>query len=211
MTIKKGKFIVFEGPDGIGKTTIIKEIEKKMLLEGLEVVTTREPGGTDLAESIRNAIFEYGPDIAKSSQLHLFHAARIIHFIEKIKPALDAGITVICDRHYLSTIVYQENVRDVVRMTRELLMEYEDVFYNIILNAEDIDVVVDTISNERLDKNSYDQDHKIKVRQESYNKLFLLQDEMQLVGQTYIMDVNRDIENNMCLLYPLVLDILSDE
>lgn len=211
MEKKRGKFIVFEGPDGIGKTTIIEALVKKMSLEKIELITTREPGGTELAEHIRNAIFELGPTkIDKTSQLYLFHASRIIHFAEKIKPALDAGINVICDRHYLSTVVYQQNVYDVVNMTRELLHDYEDVFYNIILNSDDINGVVDRLKNRTDEQNSYDSIDKIVERQQSYNKLFLFQDKLNLVGLTYIVDVGIDLEQNISDIYPIIMSILQD-
>lgn len=104
-------FITFEGGEGTGKTTQINILKKYLEDQGLEVIITREPGGVISAENIRAVIFDN--EIDPITETMLYAAARREHYIKKIKPALDAGKIVICDRFIDSSIVYQGIVRDV--------------------------------------------------------------------------------------------------
>lgn len=98
-------FLTLEGIDGCGKTTQAKRLKTILEKHGFEVVLTREPGGTELAEKIRSIIL--GEDIDPLSELFLFQATRADHVKKIIQPALATGKIVICDRFHLSTIVYQ--------------------------------------------------------------------------------------------------------
>lgn len=105
---KNGIFITFEGGEGAGKTTQIKRLARKLNEIGVMTTVTREPGGTPIAESIRNAILsgsikEFGP----TAEAMLFAAARLDHVDMLIKPALKRGNWVLCDRFTDSTLVYQ--------------------------------------------------------------------------------------------------------
>lgn len=104
-------FITFEGGEGTGKTTQINILKKYLEDQGLEVIITREPGGVISAENIRTVIFDN--EIDPITETMLYAAARREHYIKKIKPALDAGKIVICDRFIDSSIVYQGIVRGV--------------------------------------------------------------------------------------------------
>lgn len=104
-------FITFEGGEGTGKTTQINILKKYLEDQGLEVIITREPGGVISAENIRAVIFDN--EIDPITETMLYAAARREHYIKKIKPALDAGKIVICDRFIDSSIVYQGIVRGV--------------------------------------------------------------------------------------------------
>ena len=104
-------FITFEGGEGTGKTTQINILKKYLEDQGLEVIITREPGGVTSAENIRAVIFDN--EIDPITETMLYAAARREHYIKKIKPALDAGKIVICDRFIDSSIVYQGIVRSV--------------------------------------------------------------------------------------------------
>lgn len=104
-------FITFEGGEGTGKTTQINILKKYLEDQGLEVIITREPGGVTSAENIRAVIFDN--EIDPITETMLYAAARREHYIKKIKPALDAGKIVICDRFIDSSIVYQGIVRGV--------------------------------------------------------------------------------------------------
>ena len=104
-------FITFEGGEGAGKTTQINILKKYLEDQGLEVIITREPGGVTSAENIRAVIFDN--EIDPITETMLYAAARREHYIKKIKPALDAGKIVICDRFIDSSIVYQGIVRSV--------------------------------------------------------------------------------------------------
>ncbi len=99
-------FVTFEGPEGAGKSTAIRAISAQLTERGLDVVTTREPGGGPLGQRIRQMLLEEG-SVSPETELLLFLADRANHVETIIQPALDAGKFVLCDRHADSTIVYQ--------------------------------------------------------------------------------------------------------
>lgn len=105
-----GTFITFEGPDGAGKTTIIK-----MVAEHLNnVLVTREPGGIDIAEQIRRVILaKENTAMDPRTEALLYAAARRQHLIEQVKPALAEGKVVLCDRFVDSSLAYQGYARGV--------------------------------------------------------------------------------------------------
>lgn len=102
--MKKGKFIVICGLEGSGKGTQINLI-KEHFKGNNNVIFTREPGGTNIAEKIRDIILN--EDIDPLTEAYLFAAARREHIIKKIKPLLEEGKTIICDRFVYSSLVYQ--------------------------------------------------------------------------------------------------------
>lgn len=107
-------FITFEGGEGAGKSTAIKRIVDSLQKEGKEVVLTREPGGTPIAEEIRNVILDkknVGMDIR--TEALLYAAARRQHIVEKIIPSIKAGKIVLCDRFLDSSLAYQGGARGI--------------------------------------------------------------------------------------------------
>lgn len=103
-----GKFITFEGPEGSGKSTHIQLLAEFLKKRGIEVVCSREPGGTDLAEDIRNLIQSVREDApVPATEVLLFLASRAQHVQKKIRPALERGAWVLCDRFEDSTFAYQ--------------------------------------------------------------------------------------------------------
>ena len=101
-------FISFEGPEGAGKTTILKLIAEKCEEQGIEVLTTREPGGSKIAEKIRSIILDPEHiEMDPRTEALLYAAARSQHFAEKIAPALEEGKFVLCDRFIDSSLAYQ--------------------------------------------------------------------------------------------------------
>ena len=103
----KGKFITFEGADGGGKSTQVQLVATWLQQRGYEVVTTREPGGTVLAEKVRELVLDPNLPLNSTSQSLLYLAARSEHVEKVIRPALDTGKIVLCDRFGDSTLVYQ--------------------------------------------------------------------------------------------------------
>ena len=104
----RGKFITFEGGEGCGKSTQVKRLKEALEREGVEVVLTREPGGTWLSEEIRRLIKDQATDApCDRSELLLFLAARAQLVKNVIRPALEAGKWVVSDRFSDSTIAYQ--------------------------------------------------------------------------------------------------------
>lgn len=103
-----GIFITFEGPDGSGKTTQIKLLEKYFKEKGYDILITREPGGTDISEQIRSVILDRkNTKMDRITEALLYAASRAQHVAEVIKPALLEGKAIICDRFVDSSIVYQ--------------------------------------------------------------------------------------------------------
>ena len=107
--MKKGLFITLEGTEGSGKSTQIAVIKAHMEAKGHKVVCLREPGGTPIAEEIRNLLKTPRKDDAMcdTTELLLMYAARAQLVNTVIKPAIEQGVDVICDRHDLSTVAYQ--------------------------------------------------------------------------------------------------------
>lgn len=104
-------FISFEGGEGSGKTTAMREVANKLLQDGIDLKFTREPGGTDVSEAIRQTIINY--DMDPITEALLFAAARREHVVKLIKPMVDEGKLVLCDRFIDSSYVYQGLARNV--------------------------------------------------------------------------------------------------
>jgi dTMP kinase len=100
-------FIVFEGPEGGGKTTQIRRLEARLRAAGSVVVVTREPGGTQLGERLRAILLSDAIAPGAVAEAYLMTAARAEHVREVIRPALDRGSVVLCDRFSDSTLAYQ--------------------------------------------------------------------------------------------------------
>lgn len=112
---EQGKFITFEGPEGAGKSTQLQLLAEALRSRGMEVVTTREPGGTPLAEKLREILKTHRGDevLRPETELLLMESARSQHAREVILPALERGAMVLCDRFYDSTTAYQGAARSI--------------------------------------------------------------------------------------------------
>jgi dTMP kinase len=99
-------FVTFEGVDGSGKSTQARLLEEHLRGLGREVVLTREPGGTELGEELRRLVLN-GPQISPWAEAALFAASRAEHAAEVIRPALERGADVVCDRFVDSSLAYQ--------------------------------------------------------------------------------------------------------
>lgn len=103
-----GRFITLEGGEGVGKSTQIRRLAEVLSARGIEVVTTREPGGTEGAEAIRGLLMSGGQDRWNdATEALLFAAARADHVAKLIRPSVGAGKWVLCDRYVDSTRAYQ--------------------------------------------------------------------------------------------------------
>ena len=106
--MNKGLFITFEGPDGSGKTTVAKLVVEKLKEQGFDVVHTREPGGIDIAEQIRDVILNpKNTAMDPKTEALLYAASRRQHLVEKVIPAVEQGKIVICERFVDSSLAYQ--------------------------------------------------------------------------------------------------------
>lgn len=142
---KRGLFITFEGGEGAGKSTLIRQLAGELKKRGEVIVTTREPGGSSLGQQVRDWLLlpkETNP-LTSKAELLLFLADRAQHIEEIIRPALEEGKIVLCDRFNDSTIAYQgygrqlniENVQKLCTLVTENLVP--DLTYLLDLPPED--------------------------------------------------------------------------
>ncbi len=104
----RGTFITFEGPEGSGKTTQLRLLAPWLSAQGIDSILTREPGGTRISEAVRSVLHD--PDhieMTAETEILLYSAARAQLVAQVIRPALEAGTVVLCDRYYDSTYAYQ--------------------------------------------------------------------------------------------------------
>src|SRR5580704_2520526 len=112
----RGKFITFEGLDGCGKSTQLEKLAEVLRRDGLEVVTTREPGGTDIGERIRAVLLDSRTaGLDPYAEMALMFASRAQLIAQVIEPALKVGKWVLCDRYTDSTEAYQGGGRKLGR------------------------------------------------------------------------------------------------
>ncbi|MBG9446549.1 dTMP kinase [Cytobacillus firmus] len=179
--MKKGKFITVEGPEGAGKTTIIDMLATNLAEEGYQVLQTREPGGIEIAEQIRSVILDKkNTKMDPRTEALLYAAARRQHLAEKVKPALDEGYIILCDRFIDSSLAYQgyarglgiEEVYSINSFAIEGMMPELTLYFDI-----DPEAGLDRINQHkgrevnRLDLEKLDFHHKVR---EGYLKLMEL-------------------------------------
>jgi len=112
--MNKGLFITFEGGEGSGKSTVIQEVQRRLIDKHLDVYVTREPGGSGIGEEIRQTLLKHeNTNMDPLTEAYLFAAARRQHLIEQIVPKLDQDMVVLCDRYVDSSIVYQGYARGI--------------------------------------------------------------------------------------------------
>lgn len=137
----RGLFITVEGGEGVGKSTNINLLEQHLREHGVELVLTREPGGTPMAENIRNLLLEVesGEPVSDIAELLLVFAARAQHIQQVIRPALAAGKWVLCDRFTDATYAYQGGGRGMdvgaVRQLEQLVQGELRPDYTLLLDA----------------------------------------------------------------------------
>lgn len=140
-----GKFITFEGIEGVGKSTHQKLLSAALEVAGVEVLNTREPGGTEIAEEIRGILLAHHTEtMTPITELLLMFAARAQHIAKVIKPALQEGKCVLCDRFTDATYAYQGGGRGVYLQN---ILQLETLVQGdlrpdltILLDATDIDL-----------------------------------------------------------------------
>lgn len=121
----RGKFITVEGGEGVGKSTNIEALCRLIRETGRQVLATREPGGTPTAERIRDLLLAHADeDLPADAELLLFFAARSLHVNNVIRPALQAGTWVICDRFTDATLAYQGAGRGLDKERIRMLAEW---------------------------------------------------------------------------------------
>jgi len=162
MNKKKGLFITFEGPEASGKSSQILLLEKYLKQKKISFIATREPGGTKLAESLRNLILKIKSDISIDEEILMLMAARSHHINNIIKPALNNGMLVISDRFADSTFVYQGYVNQFgIQKAKNL---HKNILNNFLPNKTFLfklstSMIISRLKN-RKSKNKYDKIEK---------------------------------------------------
>ena len=152
-------FITFEGPEGSGKTTVLKAVAEK-LAQHYDVISTREPGGVPTGEEIRKVVLE-GNQMDIRTEAMLFAASRREHLVEKVMPALKNNQIVLCDRYIDSSLAYQGYARGIgieeVKALNEFAINglYPDLTIYLDVSAE---VGRERILSNQRDQNRLDQE-----------------------------------------------------
>ena len=210
--MKKGLFITFEGPDGSGKTTVSSKVCERLIEEGYNLKYTREPGGSRIAEEIRNIILDNNnTDMDVRTEALLYAAGRRQHLVDKILPAINEGITIISDRFVDSSLAYQgwgreigiEDVFSINKFAIEDNMPYKTIFLNV-----DVEEGINRIQKgrahlDRLDQESLDFHYRVY---EGYQKVI-----EKYKDRMIIIDANRALEEVIEDAYRALKGILDDK
>lgn len=155
--LTRGRFITFEGGEGAGKSTQIQALARQLEMRGIKVLVVREPGGSVVGEAIRNVLLDPANKLmASHTELFLYEAARAQVVEEIIKPALNQGTTVLCDRYYDSTTAYQGYGRG---LDIELVKQLNDAAVNGVVPDRTLVLDVDpTLGLSRATQDGQDAD-----------------------------------------------------
>lgn len=208
----KGMFITFEGGDGAGKSTVINKVYEELVKKNLSCMITREPGGIDIAEQIREVILNVkNTKMDARTEALLYAAARRQHLAEKVIPALEEGKIVLCDRFLHSSLAYQgyarglgiEEVYEINKFAIDSYMPNLVILFDIEpkLGLERINKNKGREIN-RLDKENMDFHAKVRegysILMEKYNHNIVKVDASGEVDEVYIQVskiINANIEN----------------
>lgn len=187
-----GHFITLEGGEGAGKTTIIDILRDKLTLLGYDVVTTREPGGIEIAEKIREVILDpVNTAMDARTEALLYAAARRQHLVEKVEPALEDDKIVLCDRFIDSSLAYQGHARglsmDEVLTINEFAIQQRMPSLTLFLNIEPKKGI------ERIDANKDREKNRLDLEEMKFHERVF--EGYQLLLETYpdrIKSINAD-------------------
>lgn len=202
--MKKGSFIVFEGPDGSGKTTVCDIVCQKLKDKGFDIVHTREPGGIDIAEQIRAVILDPKNTAMDSrTEALLYAASRRQHLIEKVLPAINAGKIVICERFVYSSLAYQGKARGIgyegVKAINDFAIEGCKPDITIYLDVDEKtgqSRINDRGNKDRLDAESINFHHLVN---EGYKEIIsLYKDNVKIVDAT--KDIDAVVDNSLAII-----------
>ena len=202
--MKKGSFIVFEGPDGSGKTTVCDIVCQKLKDKGFDIVHTREPGGIDIAEQIRAVILDPKNTAMDSrTEALLYAASRRQHLIEKVLPAINDGKIVICERFVYSSLAYQGKARGIgyegVKAINDFAIEGCKPDVTIYLDVDEKtgqSRINDRGNKDRLDAESINFHHLVN---EGYKEIIsLFKDNVKIVDAT--KDIDAVVDNSLAII-----------
>ncbi len=203
----KGLFITIEGPDGSGKTSIVKELSVKLNEAQINHLTTREPGGIDIAEQIRNIILnpENTAMDAKTEAL-LYAASRRQHLVQKVIPALNEGKNVICERFVESSLAYQgygrqigiDEVFSINKFAIDGLMPDMTIFLDITPDVGLSRINLNRKQLDRLDLESIEFHERVYQGYEIVKEMFK--------DRIIVVDANRELGAVLNDVYQIILN-----
>lgn len=207
--MQKGKFITLEGIDGAGKSTHLKWIANYLTNKGIRVLTTREPGGTELGESIRGLLLDHRQIMHAETEALLMFAARREHLDKLILPALDQGNWVISDRFTDASYAYQGGGRDVSIDKLQILENWvqgqfqPDLTFYFDLSIEVARLRMQSIKiADRFEKEQNDFFHRVRAAYITRAKQF--PERMQVLDASRsIDDITHQLEK---VLQPLLIE-----
>ena len=166
----KGLFITFEGGEGSGKTTVIRMVNEYLINKGYVTCPTREPGGVNIAEQIRNVILDVNnTEMNPKTEAILYAASRIEHLDKKVIPALSRGEIVLCDRYLDSSLVYQGHARGLgMENVEKINMFALDNMPNITFFFD----IKQNVALERIKNNHREQNRLDKEAIDFHNKVY---------------------------------------
>lgn len=207
--MQKGKFITLEGIDGAGKSTHLKWIANYLASKGIRVLTTREPGGTELGENIRGLLLDHRQIMHAETEALLMFAARREHLDKLILPALDQGNWVISDRFTDASYAYQGGGRDVSIDKLQILENWvqgqfqPDLTFYFDLSIEVARLRMQSIKiADRFEKEQNDFFHRVRAAYITRAKQF--PERMQVLDASRsIDDITHQLEK---VLQPLLIE-----
>ena len=206
-------FITFEGPEGAGKTSVLKVIIERLQQGNIDVLATREPGGIEIAEKIREVILNPAHTAMDArTEALLYAAARSQHFYEKVQPALEAGKHVLCDRFIDSSLVYQGMGRNLgveaVRAINEFAIGTRMPDQTILFDLEP------AIGLARIDANRADEINRLDTESLAFHEkvregyLKLAQEDPERIR---IVDASQPLEDVIEATWAILKELLKEK
>ncbi len=201
-------FITFEGPDGCGKSTVLEGVYDKLKDRDVPVIKTREPGGTEISEKLRDIILDVNNvNLTDITESLLYAASRSQHVEELIVPNLNRGNLVLCDRFVISSLVYQGYARDLgVEKIEELnLFATQGIKPDIVLFFE---VSEENLSKRRKGRNITD---RLEEEKEAFHKKVFkgynyIKERYKFEENFFIIDGNKPLEEVISDCFSVILD-----
>lgn len=209
--MKKGLFITFEGPDGSGKSSVATKVTAELESRGIEVVHTREPGGIDISEQIRNIILDpKNTAMDPRTEALLYAASRRQHLVEKVLPAMKEKKVVICERFLDSSLAYQGYGRglgfDDVLSINDFAIENTYPDLTIYLDV-DVKTGLERLSGrsfkDRLDQESIDFHNRVA---EGYQEVL-----KRFKDRIVVVDASQDVYKVVSDSLAAIMDLIDDQ
>jgi len=188
-----GRLVTLEGVEGVGKSTVLPVVKEFLIARGVEVLHTREPGGTELGEHLRDVLLNTDQEIVPKAELLLMFAARAQHVEQVIKPALESGKWVLSDRFVDASFAYQGGGRelgsDSVEVLEKLVLGKLDADLTLLLDASREASLERTKRRRELDRIETEGDAFFERVRQAY-----LERARMYPQRVKIIDANPDIE-----------------